>query len=99
MAEFLLSRKAQEDLAEIWNYTVEEWSEAQADMYYLMLIEACEELASGRVKGKPYPEVHQDICGYKTGEHIIFYKKGLPDNLVVIRFLHSRMDLRSRISE
>jgi toxin ParE1/3/4 len=31
MANFYLTLKASEDLAEIWNYTFDEWSEKQAD--------------------------------------------------------------------
>ena len=31
---FELTKKAVEDLTEIWNYTSENWSEHQADKYY-----------------------------------------------------------------
>lgn len=41
MAKFLLSNKAVEDLANIWDYIFEVWSENQADKYYEMLIETC----------------------------------------------------------
>ena len=34
MAKFHLTNKAVEDLAQIWNYTYDEWSENQADRYY-----------------------------------------------------------------
>ena len=34
MASFHLTNKAVEDLAEIWNYTIDKWSENQADHYY-----------------------------------------------------------------
>ena len=39
-------RKAVEDLSMIWNYTYETWSEKQADIYYHLLIDSCEEIAS-----------------------------------------------------
>ena len=39
MGEYFLTQKAVEDLSVIWNSTVEEWSESQADKYYYMLLE------------------------------------------------------------
>ncbi|MEI6021854.1 MAG: type II toxin-antitoxin system RelE/ParE family toxin, partial [Bacteroidota bacterium] len=34
MVKYHFTNKAIEDLTEIWQYTVEEWSEKQADKYY-----------------------------------------------------------------
>jgi toxin ParE1/3/4 len=38
MANYRLTTKAIEDLARIWNYTADTWSENQADNYYHMLL-------------------------------------------------------------
>lgn len=38
MAKYRFTNKAVEDLASIWNYTFDNWSERQADLYYEMLI-------------------------------------------------------------
>ena len=38
MAKYHLTNKAVEDLTNIWEYTVDTWSERQADDYYNMLI-------------------------------------------------------------
>ena len=46
MAKYLLTRKAVEDLADIWNYTFDEWSERQADDYYNMLIASCQKITT-----------------------------------------------------
>ena len=40
MVRYKFTNKAVEDLTKIWNYTVIEWSESQADIYYEMLIES-----------------------------------------------------------
>ena len=45
MANFRFTKKAIDDLSEIWNYTFYKWSENQADKYYKMLIENCKEIA------------------------------------------------------
>ena len=42
MANYKLTNKAVEDLAKIWDYTFEKWSEQQADKYYALLIDSCE---------------------------------------------------------
>ena len=38
MAEYKLTNKAVEDLNDIWEYTIEKWSEEQADKYYNLLL-------------------------------------------------------------
>jgi toxin ParE1/3/4 len=45
MGKYILSNKAVEDLSTIWDYTFEEWSETQADKYYCMLLDYCQDLA------------------------------------------------------
>lgn len=99
MVKYVLTNKALEDISKIWNYTFEVWSEAQADKYYYMIIGSCQELGDKKVVGKPYPEVHNDILGYKIGQHIIFYRQVQGDKIEVARILHSRMDLKNRLTE
>lgn len=45
MGRVRYSMKAVEDLSSIWLYTVETWSEAQADCYS-MLISSCQQIAT-----------------------------------------------------
>ena len=99
MARYVLTRKVLEDLSRIWVYTFEVWSEAQADKYYYMIIDSCQELADKIVIGKPYPDVHEEISGYRIGQHIIFYRPLKADKIEIARILHSRMDLKNRLSE
>ena len=73
MAKYYFTNKAVKDLSEIWNYTVEAWSESQADIYYDLLLISCNELANNRNLGKQYDILSKGILGYKSGEHIIFY--------------------------
>jgi toxin ParE1/3/4 len=99
MADYILTNKAVEDLSKIWEYTFEAWSETQADRYYHMLIDACQELADEKVGGKVYPDVMQDIAGFKVGLHIIFYRKIKGNKIEIARILHNRMDLKNRMQE
>lgn len=99
MAKFVLTKKALEDLTKIWDYTFEVWSESQADKYYHMIIDSCEELGGKKVVGRVYPEIHSEILGYRIGQHIIFYRHIKGDKVEITRILHSRMDLKNRLYE
>jgi toxin ParE1/3/4 len=56
-------------------------------------------LADEIITGRNYREVAEDILGYKVGRHIIFYRKTLPDDIEIVRILHSKMDLKTRMVE
>jgi toxin ParE1/3/4 len=99
MADYILTNKAIDDLSGIWNYTYDVWSEKQADKYYKMLLEYCQELADKPGLGKNYHEINEDICGFKASHHIIFYKKFREDRIEIVRILHGKMDLKNRIHE
>ena len=97
MAKFNLSNKAINDLSEIWNYTFDKWSENQADIYYQMLLDTCEEIANNPDLGKVYNEIMDGLSGHRTGRHIIFYRKINSKEIDVFRILHGQMDLPSRL--
>jgi toxin ParE1/3/4 len=97
MAKFKLTNKAVEDLAAIWEYTFDTWSERQADKYYMLLINSCEELATSPKLGKQYYEIAPGILGFLAYRHIIFYRKINDKEIEVIRILHSQMDLKNKV--
>ena len=99
MANYILTNKAVDDLSEIWDYTYDVWSEKQADKYYNILLEYCQELADNPSLGKNYNEIDENIFGFKVSHHIIFYIKLEKDRIEIVRILHSRMDLQSRLQE
>jgi toxin ParE1/3/4 len=99
MARYKFTNKAVDDLTQIWNYTYNEWSENQADIYYQMLLENCKELAFNPDLGKEYSEVTENVLGFRAGRHIIFYRRIEGNEIEIIRILHEQMDLKSRIKE
>ncbi|WP_298115381.1 type II toxin-antitoxin system RelE/ParE family toxin [Flavobacterium sp.] len=99
MVKFHLTNKAVEDLSKIWDYTFEIWSEHQAGRYYFELLQDCQEIAKNQNLGRNYNEIINDLLGYKSNQHIIFYRIINENEIEIIRFLHSRMDLKSRIGE
>ncbi len=99
MAKYIITVEAVEDLTKIWDYTYEVWSENQADKYYYELLEDCQVLAENLNFGKNYNEISEEIFGYKSGQHIIFFRKQSESKIEITRILHSRMDLKNRIEE
>lgn len=96
MGKFKLSNKAVNDLASIWEYTFEEWSEKQADKYYQLLLASCQDLADNPHFGKKYEIGIDNIFGYKSNEHIIFFTPLQKDEIEIVRILHAMMDLKKK---
>lgn len=75
------------------------WSENQGDNYYFELLEDCQTLAENAILGKHYEDINKEILGHASGRHIIFYRILNQNEIEIIRFLHSRMDLKNIIRE
>ena len=99
MAKYQLTNKAVEDLTGIWEYTIEKWSEQQADRYYNLLLDSCQDIADNPELGKNYDGIRKDLFGLRTGRHIIFYRKRTEQPIEITRILHEQMDLENRIGE
>jgi toxin ParE1/3/4 len=59
MNGYVLSRRAREDLKEIWNYTADRWNSDQADRYIEQLHRAIELVAANPERGRPYDQVRR----------------------------------------
>ncbi len=99
MAKFQLSNKAVADMANIWDYTYEEWSEVQANKYYNQLLDCFQNLADNPQLGRNYNEVTDSLVGYRCNQHIVLFRIIDKVTIEIIRVLHSRIDLKRRISE
>ena len=97
MTKYRISNLAQQDLEDIWFYTVDEWSLEQAEKYIGGLLSCFDGLVEGHVIGKPVDYVRR---GYKKalyGKHYIFYRVAEDKVIEIIRVLHVRMDAESRL--
>ena len=97
MAKYSFTYRALDDLIEIWDYTLEEWSPNQAEKYYNLILASCQDLADNPDLGKSYEIVSADILGYKCGQHIIFYREVGKEEIEIERVLHGMMDLKEKI--
>jgi len=99
MGSYILTNKAVEDLSQIWDYTVEVWSEKQADKYYDGLISIFQEIAQNPDLGKKYEGISKQLLGIKANRHIIFFRIVNGNYVEITRILHEEMDLKRRITE
>jgi toxin ParE1/3/4 len=97
MPNLKFSKNAVKDLSDIWNYTLETWSESQADKYYKLLINACSSIAKKPKIGKVYDVIYPELKGKKSSKHIIFYRLMEDQSIEIVRILHERMDLKSKL--
>jgi toxin ParE1/3/4 len=99
MAKYHFTRKAAADLAHIWEYSFETWSEQQADSYYKSLISGCGAVARNPGLGKSYSDIAPNLRGIKVQRHVIFYRVNDKGAVEITRILHERMDLKRRVDE
>jgi toxin ParE1/3/4 len=89
---YRLSPKAERDLEDIWRFSFQKWSRAQADAYYGNLIEAFENLAKGDRKGRPIDGIQPGYLSLACGSHFIIHvERGR--RIEIIRILHRRMNI------
>ncbi|MCI2108248.1 MAG: type II toxin-antitoxin system RelE/ParE family toxin [Bacteroidales bacterium] len=98
MAKIRLSRKAIADLDGIWDYTVENWSEDQAVIYYRQIYTTIQGLNSlPAFLEKIYDVIKPGLFSFKVGHHIVFYKKHKDGSIWVDRILHEKMDYQRHL--
>lgn len=99
MAQFYFTKKAVNDLSEIWDYTVNTWSENQAEKYYSMIIDACHQLSENPEKGKDYFQIHTGLFGKKIAKHIVFFRVISESKIEITRILHEEMDVLRKLEK
>jgi toxin ParE1/3/4 len=99
MRPLLYSNSAVEDLTQIWNYTFDNWSEERADQYYLEIISTCTILCQQPKISLIYFDFDIKIRGLKFKQYIIFYRIQTPNEIEIVRILHSSMDIATAIAD
>jgi len=96
---YLISKKAVGDIEDIWSSTLKKWSIEQADRYYELIINEIIFTADNYMTGKSIAHIRNGYRVTKIKSHLIFYKKAENDMIEVIRILHQRMDIKSRLKK
>ncbi len=97
MAEYRLSPAAQNDLDDIFDYTVRQWGLEQAVSYMQLIENACTTFAQAPAQVQDCGHIRP---GYRRGiveQHAIYFC--IEDyGIAVIRILHQRMDTHRHLS-
>ncbi|MEM9078891.1 MAG: type II toxin-antitoxin system RelE/ParE family toxin [Bacteroidota bacterium] len=97
---FKISQEANRDIEKIWLYTYENWSFEQADRYFNLIMDEIEYLAENPESGKDYSLIRKGYFRSRIKSHFIFYKiNRKKEEIEIIRILHQRMDIESRLNE
>ncbi|MDG3584036.1 type II toxin-antitoxin system RelE/ParE family toxin [Galbibacter pacificus] len=95
-----ISQEANQDIENIWLYTYENWSLEQADRYFNLIMDEIEYLAENPESGKDYGQIRKGYFHSQIKSHFIFYKINRKSSEIeIIRILHQRMDIESRLNE
>jgi len=100
MAKYELTKEASEDLYRIWYYTVNTWSEHQADKYYSILIASFRIIAEKPKEiGKSYDVIYPGLKGERVGKHIVFFIPRNDKATLIVRVLHEKMDFKHHLND
>ena len=99
MKGYILSLAAQADLNEIWDYSARNWGAGQANRYVLDIRAACEALANGSRQGRPIDDIRPGYRKLAVASHFLFYRITDAGMIDIIRILHQRMDVASRLKD
>ena len=88
MAGYNLSLRAIEKLDKIYEYSIENFGEHQADKYYFSMHDAFDLLAQQPKLGRIFRRYRR----HEHAEHIIFYKE-LNDGILIVEVLHKHEDI------
>lgn len=93
MQKYVLSKRAKNDLSNIWRYTVETWSRVQADKYVGGLLSMFSKIADAPEKyGQSYDHVRLGYRKCQCGKHLVFYIQQPDGTVLISRILHEKMD-------
>lgn len=99
MSAYVISEKAVEDINNIWIYTAENWSVAQADRYYNLIYDEIEYIVNNFDMARDFGEIRKSYKCSKVKSHLIFFKKDKMNEIEVVRVLHEKMDVECRLIE
>ena len=99
MSGFILTRKAVADLKGIGRFTQQQWGRKQRVIYLTMLDTCFHHLAENPFHGKDCSEIRAGYRKQAAGSHVVFYRRLSDDLIEIVRILHGRMDIDSRLSD
>ncbi|QOL24737.1 type II toxin-antitoxin system RelE/ParE family toxin [Thalassotalea sp. LPB0316] len=96
MANYILSNKADSDLAEIYEYGVLNFGKEQASNYLIGLHDKFELIIQNKFIGLSADEISLGLKRALHNSHVIFYQEQ-DANILIVRVLRSEMDFERHL--
>ena len=97
MSSFDLTKAACEDLKSIAKFTQERWGVRQRNTYLKEIDQVFRVLAKNPDIGRACGEVREGYRKFPHGSHVIYYNQIDGDPVLIVRILHSTMDVDLQI--
>jgi toxin ParE1/3/4 len=97
MPTYRKTRRADEDLKEIYRYTRRMWGRDQAVRYIQGLQQRFIALADSPLSGTVREDLQPEgLRSFVHGSHVVFYQQQ-PYGVLIVRVLHGRQDVRAHL--
>lgn len=97
MSQYILSKRAVDDIHLVGEYTIDRWGKAQAVRYLQGLEEALQKLADApNTFGRKRDDLKKGYYSSLYENHVIFYKKQKAA-IRIVRVLHQRRDIPEQL--
>ncbi|WP_422137538.1 type II toxin-antitoxin system RelE/ParE family toxin [Endozoicomonas sp. ALC020] len=93
--QYLFKPRARQDLEGIYDYTVSEFGEEQADLYIRNLFDTFQRLAETPGFARCRDDLRKGLKSYPVKAHIVFFRETV-NGVLIIRVLHQSMDFQSQ---
>jgi toxin ParE1/3/4 len=93
-----LRPSAEKDFVDIGDYTREEWSEAQAQIYLRKLLLTIGQIGEKPLAGRQFSGVRAGYRCRRSGSHLIYYI-AKPELVEIVRILHEKVDIRRHLDD
>ena len=96
MRDLLISRRADNDLADIATYTTAEFGEEQARKYRDQFRACFASLLGNPILGRSAEELAPGLRRIRQQAHVVFYRPS-EDAVLIVRVLHHSMDFERHL--
>ena len=93
--QYLFRPLAEQDMAGIYDYTLRQFGENQADSYLRTLFDTFQRLLETPGIARKCDEVKQGLRSYSVKAHIVFFRE-CESGILIARVLHQSMDYQSQ---
>ena len=97
MSAFDLTKSALADLKSIARYTQQHWGTRQRNAYLKEMDLVFHSLAKNPAMGSMSDHIREEYRKFPHGAHVIYYKQIEKKDLLIVRILHSTMDVELHI--